>query len=360
MIVDRFCRMRHASPRLKTVVGVAAALAAFAIACSKDSTGPGAAPVVHTSGALLVTTTYANPLAAGAPVVRARLIARYADATVAKDTIVTLPPGADPQLVSLTVLLTTGTASGRQDMTGSVRLIGAAGDTRYAGGPVGGSAVAAAVGSPATITIPLVYAGPGRTAKTLTLVPHDTALAFGDSIVVAAQVRDTAGALLPGTLVAWSSQDVSKVTVRSKFGGMLGGGTTRGLTRVIATTLTGQADTVNITTQPVATALALVSGSGQAGTVGTPLALPLRVRVTAADLLGVRFIPVTFTVTSGGGSVSSTTVVTDSGGVLSHSAICAREYAIPCVVATQVATHLIRDGSTITVDGTRGIVQIEI
>ena len=53
-------------------------------------------------------------------------------------------------------------------------------------------------------------------------------------------------------------------------------------------------------------------------------------------------------------------VVTDSGGVLSHSAICAREYAIPCVVATQVATHLIRDGSTITVDGTRGIVQIEI
>lgn len=52
-------------------------------------------------------------------------------------------------------------------------------------------------------------------------------------------------------------------------------------------------------------------------------------------------------------------VVTDAGGVLSHSAICAREYAIPCVVATQVATQVIRDGSTITVDGTRGIVQIE-
>jgi pyruvate,water dikinase len=52
-------------------------------------------------------------------------------------------------------------------------------------------------------------------------------------------------------------------------------------------------------------------------------------------------------------------VVTDSGGVLSHSAICAREYAIPCVVATQVATQVIRDGSTITVDGTRGIVRLE-
>ena len=52
-------------------------------------------------------------------------------------------------------------------------------------------------------------------------------------------------------------------------------------------------------------------------------------------------------------------VVTDSGGVLSHSAICAREYAIPCVVATQVATKVIVDGSMITVDGTRGIVQTE-
>lgn len=51
-------------------------------------------------------------------------------------------------------------------------------------------------------------------------------------------------------------------------------------------------------------------------------------------------------------------VVTDSGGVLSHSAICAREYAIPCVVATQVATHMIPDGATITVDGAAGTVRI--
>ena len=52
-------------------------------------------------------------------------------------------------------------------------------------------------------------------------------------------------------------------------------------------------------------------------------------------------------------------VVTDSGGVLSHSAICAREYAIPCVVATQVGTKVIVDGSMITVDGGKGIVRLE-
>jgi pyruvate,water dikinase len=52
-------------------------------------------------------------------------------------------------------------------------------------------------------------------------------------------------------------------------------------------------------------------------------------------------------------------VVTDIGGLLSHSAICAREYAIPCVVGTRVATSRIADGDLITVDGTAGTVTIE-
>lgn len=52
-------------------------------------------------------------------------------------------------------------------------------------------------------------------------------------------------------------------------------------------------------------------------------------------------------------------VVTDSGGILSHSAICAREYAIPCVVATHIGTSVIRDGDMIVVDGSKGTVEIE-
>jgi pyruvate,water dikinase len=51
-------------------------------------------------------------------------------------------------------------------------------------------------------------------------------------------------------------------------------------------------------------------------------------------------------------------VVTDIGGLLSHSAICAREYAIPCVVGTHVATTRIADGDLVTVDGTAGTVVI--
>ena len=52
-------------------------------------------------------------------------------------------------------------------------------------------------------------------------------------------------------------------------------------------------------------------------------------------------------------------VVTNTGGILSHSAIVAREYAIPCVVGTRDATEKIEDGAMVTVDGGSGIVTIE-
>jgi pyruvate,water dikinase len=51
-------------------------------------------------------------------------------------------------------------------------------------------------------------------------------------------------------------------------------------------------------------------------------------------------------------------VVTDTGGVLSHCAVVAREYGIPAVVGTQIATVAIKDGDTIEVDGDAGIVRI--
>src|SRR5205823_1526484 len=51
-------------------------------------------------------------------------------------------------------------------------------------------------------------------------------------------------------------------------------------------------------------------------------------------------------------------VVTDTGGVLCHCAVVAREYAIPAVVGTRVATHVLRDGMLVEVDGTAGEVRI--
>lgn len=51
-------------------------------------------------------------------------------------------------------------------------------------------------------------------------------------------------------------------------------------------------------------------------------------------------------------------VVTDIGGPLSHGSIVAREYGIPAVLGTRVATQRIRSGQNVTVDGGKGIVTI--
>lgn len=51
-------------------------------------------------------------------------------------------------------------------------------------------------------------------------------------------------------------------------------------------------------------------------------------------------------------------LITDSGGILCHSAIVAREYGIPAVVGTGMATSVIQDGQLVEVDGNRGLVRI--
>jgi pyruvate,water dikinase len=51
-------------------------------------------------------------------------------------------------------------------------------------------------------------------------------------------------------------------------------------------------------------------------------------------------------------------LVTDTGGILCHAAVVAREYSIPAVVGTEFATATIPDGSRIELDGAAGTVTI--
>ncbi len=52
-------------------------------------------------------------------------------------------------------------------------------------------------------------------------------------------------------------------------------------------------------------------------------------------------------------------LVIERGGMLSHGAILAREFGIPCVVGVKDATRVIPDGATITVDADGGCVHVE-
>ncbi|MEZ5170050.1 MAG: NAD-dependent epimerase/dehydratase family protein [Acidimicrobiia bacterium] len=51
-------------------------------------------------------------------------------------------------------------------------------------------------------------------------------------------------------------------------------------------------------------------------------------------------------------------VVTDVGGVLSHPAVVAREFGVPCVVGTENATRVLHDGQTVEVDGDTGTIRV--
>jgi pyruvate,water dikinase len=50
-------------------------------------------------------------------------------------------------------------------------------------------------------------------------------------------------------------------------------------------------------------------------------------------------------------------LVTDTGAVMCHAAITAREFGIPCVVGTHDATIRLRDGDVVEVDGDAGVVR---
>jgi phosphohistidine swiveling domain-containing protein len=51
-------------------------------------------------------------------------------------------------------------------------------------------------------------------------------------------------------------------------------------------------------------------------------------------------------------------LVTDTGGVTSHPAVLSREFGIPAVIGTSVATHRIATGDRLRVDGSNGVVEI--
>lgn len=55
--------------------------------------------------------------------------------------------------------------------------------------------------------------------------------------------------------------------------------------------------------------------------------------------------------------IKSAAIVTDDGGITSHAAIVSREFKIPCIVGTKIATKVLKDGDMVEVDAEKGIVR---
>ncbi|MBI2548736.1 hypothetical protein HYW21_05285 [Candidatus Woesearchaeota archaeon] len=51
-------------------------------------------------------------------------------------------------------------------------------------------------------------------------------------------------------------------------------------------------------------------------------------------------------------------IVTDEGGVTCHAAVISREFGIPCIVGTRIATKILKDGMKVEVNANHGVVTI--
>src|ERR1035437_7086699 len=327
---------RSPCPSLRTILSansrsntplVRLALLGFAfgialLSCGRDVTSPGA-NVRYARGIAWRTEfppAYQVAGSAAAGVVdfnRVRVVLHHADGTVALDTVIDYPAGADSILISLSVQLLPSAPSSGEPLSLNLAYINAAGDTVFKGGPVGVTAAPSVPGQPPPppVTVPVSYTGPGAGAVGVQITPRSGTVVSGNSFNFTAVAVDHNGVAIPNTPIVWNTLDPSIASIPSAASGTAIAGSVRGPARIVAQLLTGPLDQVTLNVLPRATTIALQSGSGQSGIVGSTLANPLVALVTASDGLGVGGVTVTFAVTSGGGSVGSATAVTTDAGL---------------------------------------------
>jgi len=51
-------------------------------------------------------------------------------------------------------------------------------------------------------------------------------------------------------------------------------------------------------------------------------------------------------------------IITNEGGITSHAAIVSREFGIPCVVGTNIATKRISDGDLVEIHAASGVIKV--
>ncbi len=168
------------------------------------------------------------------------VVRRAADNVVVLDTVIVVTPGAEEYDLSVSLaakdneqFLVTLTA-----MQGATTLFTAENIPAKATPPgVPGSP------PPAAVQIPLVYTGPGATAKSVVVGPTQVVLAAGGSATVGASVRDSTGAVIAGVPVAWSTSASGVATVTSS--GVVTA-VADGLATVTVTTPTGLAASATV------------------------------------------------------------------------------------------------------------------
>lgn len=249
------------------------------------------------------------------PFTRVRIVLLRATGDTAAQRLVDFPADSTTLALAITVPLDATAPTTGETLAAHLRLMNAAGDTVFRGGPVAVLAVPPTAATPPAPEIPLTYAGAGVTAATVTITPRLTTARTGGTIAFGAVVRDAAGATLAGTPVAYTSLDTTtiRVDVASGAATILGAA---GVGRVVAQTLTGQRDTATVTIDPTILPGTNVVQYAFDWEISSRNPLAVLVRDRGGKPLAA--VPVTYAVTTGNGTVaggSSAVVNTDAQGV---------------------------------------------
>lgn len=247
---------------------------------------------------------------------RVRITIRHEDGTVALDTLVTFPAGADSLALTLTIPLHANTPPSGAPMSLRMNYVTAAGDTVFRGSS-SITVVPAGVGSgpPPPVRIPVLYTGPGATAAGVRLTPASAVVNAGSTAQFTAVAVDAAGATIAGTPIVFSSSDPG-IAIINPASGLATAGVRRGSAAITAQTLTGQSASATLSVTLPAARLTLASGDAQTALASTPLANPVVARVLATDGVGVGGATVTFA-TASGGTVTPVSAVSASDGTVS-------------------------------------------
>ena len=182
----------------------------------------------------------------------------------------------------------------------------------------GGQSFIARAGATSRADKPLVvsYVGPGAETQKLTMSTKSLGTHVGGKVPLLATATDANGLVVKTALLTWSSTNPAIATVDAQ--GLITG-VAMGTTSIVARTPNGIADTASLRVTAPPARLALVSGDGQRGTVGDLLQQPFVVQALDATGAGVPGATISFAVTSGGGTVQSTSMLTDDKGIASVS-----------------------------------------
>jgi hypothetical protein len=173
--------------------------------------------------------------------------------------------------------------------------------------------------NPTPSELPMEYLGPGSNATSVVVTPASGSFTTAATVVFIGTAFDGATAL-PGTPLSWTVEDATMGAFTA--GGVFTPSGKGGSVTVTATTPTDIAGSATVTLIPPGTvpaAIAVVSGSGQSGTVLTTLANPFVALVTDAAGTPVSGATVTWTRTSGFGTPASSTSTTNASGHASFS-----------------------------------------